>query len=112
MASRCSKESLPLPDIEKEENKIINTNTFTAIDVSLKNNIAVNSNLSFLGYAYDDKENTIFIINGLRKPVIDMNTIPEGEYDTLSLRSSNGFGGANLDKKEVQYARHFSIDNA
>jgi len=82
LLSSCSKNTVQ-PLIE-EKVEIVNTNNYTKFNVGSNNDKIKIDKFSLLGYGYDAKEESIFILNQLKKQVINMNTLSEDKYSIIS----------------------------
>lgn len=97
----CKKDTIVEPETEGNQYEIVNINTVSKVDVGLRKSEIQNANFSLLGYGFDAKENTIYINNGLRGAVINMETIPSGRYDILKAATVRSFSSNQLSKAEV-----------
>ncbi|MEJ5053146.1 hypothetical protein [Sphingobacterium sp. MYb382] len=97
----CKKDNVVDLDTEGEQRPIVNTRTILMADVGLKNSTLQQEKHSLLGYGFDAKEKTIYVINGLRNIVINMETLSDREYGVVTSSSGEGFHSNNLTKKEV-----------
>lgn len=107
----CNKDNSITPVVEEVEKTIVNTRTVSKVDVGIKDKGLQNAKFSLLGYGYDAKEKTIYIINGLRNKVINMETVPAGRYNIIKANRAEGLVSEDLTKTEVLSLLNLSSTN-